>query len=131
MNKGFFLKLSVEEQQVLSKIILFVNANTKLKIDYQENFIKFAFSLNEPSIFYISKNTNGKIFVKFKKLENVSEKPDEKEFLPNEELMNFTTEDWHALTEEKFTDLFENSAVKRTGFNGLSRNLSFIKTEFK
>jgi epoxyqueuosine reductase len=41
--------------------------------------------------------------------------------------MNFTTEDWHALTEEKFTDLFENSAVKRTGFNGLSRNLSFIK----
>jgi len=52
---------------------------------------------------------------------------DEKEFLPNEELMNFTTEDWHALTEEKFTDLFENSAVKRTGFNGLSRNLSFIK----
>ncbi len=52
-------------------------------------------------------------------------------FLPKEELLNLSSEDWHALTEEKFTDLFESSAVKRTGFNGLSRNLSFIKTEFK
>jgi epoxyqueuosine reductase len=52
-------------------------------------------------------------------------------FLPKEELLDLSSEDWHALTEEKFTDLFESSAVKRTGFNGLSRNLSFIKTEFK
>lgn len=52
-------------------------------------------------------------------------------FLPKEELLDLTSEDWHALTEEKFSDLFESSAVKRTGFNGLSRNLSFIKTEFK
>jgi superfamily I DNA/RNA helicase len=82
MNKGFLKRLSVEEQQFVNKIILFVNANTKLRIEYQENFIKFGFSLNDPSIFYISKNTNGKVFVKFKVIENVSDKPDEKEFLP-------------------------------------------------
>jgi len=82
MNKGFFLKLSGEEQQFVNKIILFVNANTKLKVDIQENFIKFGFSLDEPSVFYISKNSDGKVFIKFKVIENVSEKPNEKEFLP-------------------------------------------------
>jgi epoxyqueuosine reductase len=51
----------------------------------------------------------------------------ESEFLPKQELMSLTAEDWHALTEDKFTALFENSAVKRTGFNGLSRNLLFLK----
>ena len=52
MNKGFFLKLSAQEQQFVNKIILFVNANTKLKVDIQENFIKFGFSLDDPSVFY-------------------------------------------------------------------------------
>jgi ferredoxin len=51
----------------------------------------------------------------------------ETEFLPSDELLSLTAEDWHALTEDKFTDLFENSAIKRTGFIGLSRNLLFIK----
>jgi hypothetical protein len=82
MNKGFFLKLSGEEQQFVNKIILFVNANTKLKVDIQENFIKFGFSLDDPSVFYISKNSDGKVFIKFKVIENVSEKPNEKEYLP-------------------------------------------------
>lgn len=82
MNKGFFLKLSSQEQQFVNKIILFVNANTKLKVDFQENFIKFGFSLDEPSVFYISKNSGGQVFIKFKVIENISEKPNEKEFLP-------------------------------------------------
>jgi epoxyqueuosine reductase len=48
-------------------------------------------------------------------------------FEPKENLMNLDSEGWHEMTREVFGDLFRKSAVKRTKFEGLKRNLSFIK----
>jgi len=51
---------------------------------------------------------------------------DEDDFKPKEELVNMTSDMWKNLTQEKFDDLFFGSAVKRTGFSGLSRNIEFL-----
>ncbi len=45
----------------------------------------------------------------------------------NEELLSMKKNDWFELTEETFKRVFKNSAVKRTKFGGLKRNLEFIK----
>jgi epoxyqueuosine reductase len=50
----------------------------------------------------------------------------EEAFLPKEELLNMTQKDWEELTEEKFNSLFYGSAVKRTKFKGLKRNIDFL-----
>jgi epoxyqueuosine reductase len=42
-------------------------------------------------------------------------------------LLNYTTNDWYDLSEELFTKVFKGSAVKRTKYKGLKRNLEFIK----
>ena len=52
----------------------------------------------------------------------------EKHFQPNNELLNMTKNDWQELTEETFKRVFKNSAVKRTKFSGLKRNIDFITT---
>ena len=44
-------------------------------------------------------------------------------------LLNLTTDEWYELTEETFSLIFKNSAVKRTKYKGLKRNLEFIKTK--
>lgn len=49
------------------------------------------------------------------------------EFEPSPELMDMTKQDWQELTEETFKRLFKHSAVKRTKYSGLSRNISFLK----
>jgi epoxyqueuosine reductase len=49
------------------------------------------------------------------------------EFEPKPELLNMTLQDWEALSEEKFKMLFKNSAVKRTKYAGLKRNIEFLK----
>ena len=36
-------------------------------------------------------------------------------------------EDWENLSKKKFDEMFEGSAVKRTGFKGLKRNIEFVK----
>jgi epoxyqueuosine reductase len=36
-------------------------------------------------------------------------------------------EDWNEITEEVFRKVFKKSAVKRTKFSGLKRNLDFLK----
>ena len=51
----------------------------------------------------------------------------EKRFNPDFELLNLNTNDWQALTSDHFEILFKNSAVKRTGFEGLKRNINFLK----
>jgi epoxyqueuosine reductase len=51
----------------------------------------------------------------------------EKRFNPDFELLNLNTNDWQALTSDHFEILFKNSAVKRTGFQGLKRNINFLK----
>ncbi len=41
----------------------------------------------------------------------------------------FSTVDWEEMTKEVFQKVFKQSAVKRTKFEGLRRNLSFIKPD--
>ena len=50
----------------------------------------------------------------------------EKKFNPLPQLLNFTDDDWEELTEENFKLIFKNSAIKRTKFKGIKRNLNFI-----
>jgi epoxyqueuosine reductase len=51
----------------------------------------------------------------------------EKRFNPDFELLNLNTNDWQALNSDHFEILFKNSAIKRTGFQGLKRNINFLK----
>ena len=51
----------------------------------------------------------------------------ETKFTPIPQLLNFTTTDWEELTEESFKTIFKNSAIKRTKFSGIKRNLNFLK----
>ncbi len=48
-------------------------------------------------------------------------------FNPNPEILSMTKKDWEEITEETFKTVFKNSAVKRTKFEGLKRNINFIK----
>ena len=57
---------------------------------------------------------------------NKLEPTNEKDFAPKEELFTMTTKDWTALTEESFNEIFYGSALKRTKFDGIKRNLDFI-----
>lgn len=50
----------------------------------------------------------------------------EEAFLPHENLLNMTRRDWIEITEETFRKVFKRSAVKRTGYKGLIRNLRFL-----
>ena len=47
-------------------------------------------------------------------------------FDPNPEMMDFKRKDWEELTETAFETIFKNSAIKRTGYEGLKRNLTFV-----
>lgn len=51
----------------------------------------------------------------------------EESFEPKPELLGMDKEAWHEITEEVFSDLFRKSAVKRTKFEGLKRNLAFLE----
>jgi epoxyqueuosine reductase len=48
-------------------------------------------------------------------------------FNPNPELLSFSKKDWQDITAETFTEVFKNSAVKRTKLQGLERNIKFIQ----
>ena len=49
-------------------------------------------------------------------------------FNPNPELLSMTKKDWEEITRETFNAVFKNSAVKRTKFQGLKRNVEFISS---
>jgi len=51
----------------------------------------------------------------------------EPKFVPNQNLLQMKKEDWMDITEDVFKQIFKNSAVKRTKFKGLLRNIDFIK----
>ncbi len=51
------------------------------------------------------------------------------EFTPNERLLSFSSSEWEELTQETFQALFQQSAVKRTKYVGLIRNLSFLRED--
>jgi len=48
-------------------------------------------------------------------------------FHPKEAILQFTKRDWEEITEDTFQKVFQKSAVKRTKFLGLQRNISFLK----
>ena len=48
-------------------------------------------------------------------------------FNPHPELLSMTKKDWEEITQEVFNKIFKKSAVKRTKFSGLKRNIEFLK----
>jgi len=50
-------------------------------------------------------------------------------FTPMAAILNFKTADWEQLTEEKFREIFRHSAIRRTRYAGLRRNLRFLEGE--
>ena len=47
-------------------------------------------------------------------------------FQPSEELMQMTRNDWENIDKPTFKKLFKGTAVERTGFKGLRRNIRFL-----
>jgi len=54
---------------------------------------------------------------------------DEPKFLAQKELLEKDRKDWEEITPEIFDELFEGSAVRRIKFEGLKRNIEFLKKE--
>ena len=52
----------------------------------------------------------------------------EPEFQPNLKLLGLSKKEWDELSKETFNELFKKSAVKRTKFDGLKRNIKFLET---
>ena len=50
-------------------------------------------------------------------------------FEPPNELLNLSKKDWEEMTEEVFDTVFKNSAVMRTKYEGLKRNIKFISSD--
>ena len=48
-------------------------------------------------------------------------------FNPHPELLDMSKKDWEEITEDTFKKVFQKSAVKRTKFSGLERNIKFLK----
>lgn len=48
-------------------------------------------------------------------------------FNPHPELLSMTKKDWEEITQDIFKKVFKESAVKRTKFSGLKRNINFLK----
>ena len=51
----------------------------------------------------------------------------EPEFEPHPDLLNLNKTDWASLSKEHFNEIFRKSAVKRAKFEGLKRNIEFLK----
>lgn len=47
-------------------------------------------------------------------------------FDPKPELLSMTKQEWEEITQETFSKVFKNSAVKRTKYAGLTRNIKFL-----
>lgn len=50
-------------------------------------------------------------------------------FNPHKELLKMSKSDWEELSQEVFGELFSKSAVKRTKFAGLKRNIDFLHSD--
>jgi epoxyqueuosine reductase len=48
-------------------------------------------------------------------------------FNPNPEIVSMSKKDWEEITEETFKSVFKDSPLKRTKFEGLKRNIDFLK----
>ena len=47
-------------------------------------------------------------------------------FDPHPDLLKMTKQDWEEITRETFNEIFRKSAVKRTKYQGLKRNINFL-----
>ncbi len=50
----------------------------------------------------------------------------EEKFRPNSAVKNFTKQEWKDITREIFSSVFKKSALMRTKFSGLKRNIDFL-----
>ena len=57
-----------------------------------------------------------------------AKKHNEPAFNPHPDLLEMQKQDWEELTEDVFRKVFQKSAVKRTKFKGLTRNINFLKS---
>ena len=48
-------------------------------------------------------------------------------FQTNSDILNFSKSDWEEISVDTFQNVFKNSAVKRTKYEGLLRNIDFLK----
>lgn len=53
------------------------------------------------------------------------------DFRPLSQFSNLRAADWEELSEQTFNKLFEKSAIKRTKFEGLKRNINFVQRHEK
>ena len=52
----------------------------------------------------------------------------EVEFTPIPEVLNLSTSEWNALTEDSFKKIFKHSPLRRSKFQGIKRNLQFLQS---
>lgn len=52
---------------------------------------------------------------------------EEEEFEPHPALLEMSRREWEEITEEVFQEVFRKSAVKRTKYRGLKRNINFLQ----
>ena len=50
-------------------------------------------------------------------------------FTPLPEILNISTKEWEAMTEEKFKSIFRHSPLSRSKLKGIQRNLKFLQPE--
>ena len=48
-------------------------------------------------------------------------------FDPNPKLLSYSKKEWEEITQEVFSEVFKKSAVKRTKYSGLLRNIQFVR----
>jgi len=48
-------------------------------------------------------------------------------FDPNPQLLSISKKEWEEITKEVFQEIFKKSPIKRTKFEGLKRNINFLK----
>jgi epoxyqueuosine reductase len=56
-----------------------------------------------------------------------SKQHNEPKFTPNPKLLAMNRHEWQEITEDVFNELFQKSAVKRTKYEGLKRNILFLE----
>ena len=48
-------------------------------------------------------------------------------FIPHHDLLGINSAEWQEITQDTFNKVFKNSAVKRTKFKGLKKNIDFLR----
>jgi epoxyqueuosine reductase len=56
-----------------------------------------------------------------------SKPTNEPEFTPIPEILNLSTKEWEAMTEETFKKVFKNSPISRAKWKGVQRNIKFLE----